>query len=165
MVCHITCEGDTVGEEVDEILEALAQRFLGTRFLRCAVQPKSTLPLRYGLELPSGIVCFYKGDVVGVRPFQHYFESGASADDDSEALEFWLRQRKCLLSLDEALRLCSGDNEDRSSGSLRYKSEERIEEENEGNDWQAPCEVCGRRYPHQHIRSMYRTAPDEIESD
>jgi hypothetical protein len=22
-------------------------------------------------------------------------------------------------------------------------------------DWQAPCEVCGRTYPHEHIRSIY----------
>lgn len=22
-------------------------------------------------------------------------------------------------------------------------------------DWQTPCEVCGRTYPHEHIRSIY----------
>ena len=28
-------------------------------------------------------------------------------------------------------------------------------EEEAGGEWEQPCEVCGRRYPHQHIRSAY----------
>ena len=54
VVCHVSAEGDPAGEAVDEILEALAHRYPGTRFLRCAVGPNSALLGRVSLELPAG---------------------------------------------------------------------------------------------------------------
>jgi hypothetical protein len=28
----------------------------------------------------------------------------------------------------------------------------------EESEWQQPCEVCGRRYPHQHVKAVYASA-------
>ncbi len=35
----------------------------------------------------------------------------------------------------------------------------------EEGDWQAPCEVCGRRYPHQHVKAVYQSAAADEGSD
>jgi hypothetical protein len=38
-------------------------------------------------------------------------------------------------------------------------------EEGEEDDWQQLCEVCGRRYPHQHFRFAYATKGSGSESE
>lgn len=37
--------------------------------------------------------------------------------------------------------------------------------EEEGEDWQPACEVCGRRYPHQHIRSAFVSRGEDSSDD
>jgi hypothetical protein len=40
-----------------------------------------------------------------------------------------------------------------------------MQADSEGDDWQTPCEVCGRTYPHEHIRSMYSSQQQDSSDD
>lgn len=37
------------------------------------------------------------------------------------------------------------------------------EEGEEGEGKGVPCEVCGRRYPHEHVKSLYTTRGDDAD--
>lgn len=52
LVCHLALSGSPLDDELDEHLASLAHRFLGTRFVRAAIRPASTLHLR--LRMPPG---------------------------------------------------------------------------------------------------------------
>lgn len=84
-----------------------------------------------------------------------------------EQVDAWLRQRRCLVAAPggEAAAPAGGRA---GSGAEAGGSSSDEEEEGggEGDEWQQPCEVCGRRYPHQHIRSVYaRRGDGSSESD
>lgn len=74
-----------------------------------------------------------------------------------EAVDSWLRQRRCLVAAPggDAAPAAGG----RRSGGAGSSSDEE-EGGDEGDEWEQPCEVCGRRYPHQHIRSVYARRSD-----
>lgn len=81
-----------------------------------------------------------------------------------ETVDKWLRQHKGLLLAapvtgGETTAAAGGGGREAASGS---SSEE---EDEEGGEWHQPCEVCGRNYPHQHIRSVYATRGSDNESD
>ena len=40
-----------------------------------------------------------------------------------------------------------------------------VKQEDEGRSKDAPCEVCGRRYPHEHVRAVYSTREPGDEED
>lgn len=181
VVCHITVEGDAAGEAFDEHLELLARQFLGTRFIRCPVQPNSQLPLHFGLEFPSGehadmfischdnarscrrfyallfhfaagVICFHRGDLIGSMLLDREADGEAH---DPDVIESWLRRKGCVVSLEGAADVPNRPGHDPTAAADAS--------EDEGDD--EPCEVCGRRYPHQHIRSVYRTTVDDSDND
>ena len=47
---------------------------------------------------------------------------------------------------------------DTGAGAGGGSSDEGSGQEEEVSDWQAPCEVCGRRYPHQHVKAVYQSS-------
>ena len=148
IVCHFAIEGDTLGQAIDQNLESLASQFLGTNFLRCPVPPSSIIPRNFGLSSAPGLVAFYQGTIIATCSV---FELDCADDEVDDAVVSWLKKRKCLVtSIDSA-----GEQNLKQvlAGTSSIVSDES--EEDDGNEWQKPCEECGRRYPHQHIRSIY----------
>lgn len=152
IVCHFVIEGDDLGQSIDQRLESLACQFLATRFLRCPVRPGSAVPRNFGLSSsPPGLVVFFQGTIIATC---NALDLDCGDDIEAEdAVENWLRKRKCLVLLgNNASAGGSGPALGASAGS---DDESDADEDENGNEWQRPCEECGRRYPHQHIRSMY----------
>lgn len=77
-----------------------------------------------------------------------------------EAVDKWLRQHKGLLL--ESAAAAAARPDERSRGEAGGSGEDDSGSgSEEGDEWQQPCEVCGRRYPHQHIRSVYASRPGD----
>lgn len=110
----------------------------------------------------AGLLCFRAGSLVGAAGLDRF---GAPECIQEEAVDKWLRQHRVL-------RLLSNHGGKAPSGwqggSLQDDSDGGSSGEEEAaaaDDWQQPCEVCGRRYPHHHIRSVQATRGSDSESD
>lgn len=171
MLIHFVIEGDEQGQMVDQRLELLARQCLGTRFVRCPVPRASSLPQRFGLPpgLP-GVVSIYQGTILASSSiFDLQCEDDEEVDD---AVENWLRKRKFLRVSSSAEEGYNSREQVKSGGGSGFRKKnndngDSDEEEDDVDEWRKPCEECGRRYPHQHIRSIYRTttASDDEEND
>ncbi|KAL4458222.1 hypothetical protein ABPG75_013087 [Micractinium tetrahymenae] len=174
LVCHLALTGSPLDDEVDEHLVSLAHRFLGTRFVRTAISLASSLHLRLHTPPGPGLLCFRDGSLVGAAGLDRF---GAPDCIQEEAVDKWLRQLRVLAAAPgssssvaaAAAAARPGGTALGQGSSGGSDEEEEEEEEEEQDDWQQPCEVCGRRYPHQHIRSVYAGGPrgsdSEAESD
>lgn len=168
LLIHFVIEGDEQGQIVDQRLELLAHTYLGTRFVRCPVPPTSSLPQRFGLP-PGfpGIISLYQSSILASSSL---FDLQCEDDEDmDDAVENWLKKRKLLkVSTSSKEDYSSTGKANCSGGGFRKGNEEDEgsgEEEDDVDEWRTPCEDCGRRYPHQHIRSIYKTATDDDEND
>lgn len=110
-------------------------------------------------SLCTGLLCFCDGSLVGAAGLDRF---GAPECLLEEAVDKWLRQHKGLLLESAAAAAAAarpGRRGGNDAGSSRHDSRSGSGSgsgsEEEGDEWQQPCEVCGRRYPHQHIRSVY----------
>jgi hypothetical protein len=164
VILHFVIEGDEQGQIVDQRLELLAGKYLGTRFIRCPVPPTSSLPQRFGLPpgLP-GIISLFQGTILASSSiFDLQCEEDEEVDD---AVENWLKKRK-FLSI-SASSEDGGKNNGGGGGFFREKNQEDDVSDEDEDEWRKPCEECGRTYPHEHIRSIYRTttASDDEEND
>lgn len=167
VVCHFCIQGDASADRVDQFLELLASKYLGTRFLRCSLASTSSLYKKYGLNTLAGIVCFFKGVVTGVLSFHG---EGAQGDDgiDEDFIELWLNTRQFLMTIDDETHTSTASTGYISNRKyIQQQHDDHSDDDEEwGNDeWSMPCQECGRRYPHQHIRSMYKGNLNESDDD
>lgn len=149
VVCHVIIEGDSIGAEVSEFLDNMARTYLGTRFVRCPICPNSQFPARMGLGYPSGIIYFLDGVVKKVMPLS----SLEDYDADEGALETKFRKAGAFLTLDEAIESRSSQKDCRND--VLRVDDHSDEDKCSDDGWEEPCEICGRRYPHRHVRTMY----------
>lgn len=127
-VCHILQEGSLLGDQVDEFLTVLSHHHLRTRFLRALGPPSDR-------HLSSAFVCQVDGKCSNVNLDAFCDEDGVL---NERKLEAWLYKSKCITALEER------------EGHGAYSSDEDCDE------WEQPCHECGRRYPHEHVRSIRR---------
>jgi hypothetical protein len=151
VVCHVGYEGDAAGAALDEHLSSLAHAYLATRFLRCVVQPGGGLLRQLGLPPGPALVGFRDGRVVDSAPLEVF---GAPEEVEEEAVDRWLRGKRMLCALGSSAAAAGAHAEGSSD-----------EEQEEGGSAQHPCELCGRRYAHQHIRSVYMHRDDGSTDD
>jgi len=169
LLIHFVIEGDEQGQIVDQRLELLARQCLGTRFVRCPVPSTSSLPQRFGLPpgLP-GIVALYQGTILASSSI---FDLQCEEDEDvDDAVENWLKKRKLLKASTSSQEGYNSRGKVNGGGGFREafnQEDQDSEEEEDVDEWRKPCEDCGRRYPHQHIRSIYKTttASDDEENE
>jgi hypothetical protein len=166
IVCLIAVEGDEAGSDIAEFLEVFARKYSGTRFLLCLVRPSSWLPNSVGLASLPGLVCFKNAISIATIPV------GQDESEVHEAdLEAWLHRRKMLLTCDEAWASAAKRSSDKNEtnrdfmGATTSSENYGSDDEDKGDDWAPPCEICGRRYPHQHVRSMYRNELSDSDID
>ncbi|GAX79345.1 hypothetical protein CEUSTIGMA_g6787.t1 [Chlamydomonas eustigma] len=195
-VCHLAVEGCQACDELDQVMEALAHRFQGTLFLRSSVSSRgaeaSSIKAVLGVQGLPALVCLRQGSIVG-RTYLEMF--GPAGEIYEEEVLKYLRRLSMLQSSSvsraedtgtvKALRLsrsssitenreASGSEEE--AGSRRGAAGRRRKWLKDGGNGgigdgsassEVPCEVCGRRYPHEHVRAVYRTraGPSEEEGD
>ncbi|GFR50739.1 hypothetical protein Agub_g12996, partial [Astrephomene gubernaculifera] len=95
-------------------------------------------------ELP-GLVCFRSGAVVGRAPLSQFGAAGGALVE--EEVTAYLRRLRVLRGEQQAGRGGrAADTEDDGSKA----------DEEEAEEWRVkPCELCGRSYPHEHVRAVY----------
>ncbi|KAL6766289.1 hypothetical protein ACKKBG_A35425 [Auxenochlorella protothecoides x Auxenochlorella symbiontica] len=141
VVIHACLEGSSSGHEADEILTLLASRSLEARFIRIEIGRKQ-IP-----QLPA----FFQGQVPALA-WIHEEVAGpvlALPADDEEVGNLEPRiQRWCSGLASRAASL--GPASTRGEATHEPPSEG----DSDGEGGLLPCAECGRRYPHQHIRSV-----------
>jgi len=162
IVCHFALEGSPIDDQADELLSSLAHQYPKTHFLRVILPPGGfsttgggggggggNIGLAPGL---SGVLCC-SGDSIITAPLSLFSSVGSDEEEeeeeedlDEEALERWLEKQGVLV-----VRDCGSED--------GVGSSEEEEGEEEKYD---PCEVCGRCYPHQHVRSVTRRGTDGV---
>ena len=92
---------------------------------------------------------------------------GAPESCREEEVDAWLRKLRVLHTPESLEAWAAVQRQAGGASGRRTGSEEGpdSEEEEGGGDWQQPCEVCGRRYPHQHVRSAYADRPSDSSDD
>lgn len=110
-------------------------------------------------HMSAGLVCFREGSVIAAASLDCF---GGLNGIMEEAVAKWMREQQ-VLHTPESLQLWAAAQRQgrprQAAGSAGSNSDEG------GSDWQEPCDVCGRCYPHQHIRSMYGQHYSDSDSD
>ncbi|GAB4820410.1 hypothetical protein N2152v2_007456 [Parachlorella kessleri] len=155
----------TACDVMDEHLAVLAHRFRGTRFVRALAQSKGRQLLKL-LGLPStgvvggtfcqwengspvfaGLACFREGALVGSAALETFTNEEAALVE--ERVTLWLQKHRVLRQ--EGAEVTAAGQ---AAAAGRDDSSDE-DQETEADSWQPACDVCGRRYPHQHIRSTF----------
>lgn len=140
IVCHLAAEGSSAGDELDELLQSLAGQYRGTYFCRVSMRA-----LTHGLCSPAvkhipGMCVFKDGAITSQVPQGELIEEDEMIE---EGVISYLKHAG-------ALRHSIGEPQD--AGAVGADSGN----EADAGEWRAPCEICGRRYYHEHVRSVTR---------
>lgn len=169
LVAHLAHEGVEACEVLDEHLSALAHSHLGTRFLRVPVGRRSSLHLRLGAPPGPALVAFWEGSVLGAASLERF--GAAEGVLLEEEVDRWLCALH-VLHTPESLQAWAAEQRRRpgrrQGGEGGTSSGGESDEDGDGrggDDWQQPCEVCGRAYPHEHIRSVYADRHSDSEDE
>ncbi|KAL0023297.1 hypothetical protein WJX77_004431 [Trebouxia sp. C0004] len=144
VICHMFCGGVQACEQLNEHLHSVAHKYLQARFIYIRVtQSKRVLP-ELGVVPVPGLVTYHKGVVTGAAPLQAF---GDASEVDEHQIDAWLRKKLSNHSaLNKASLTCDSDQDDEDDGDK-------------------PCSLCGRQFPHEHIRSVYTASPYDSDSD
>ncbi|KAL0055954.1 hypothetical protein WJX82_006146 [Trebouxia sp. C0006] len=144
VICNMFCGGVQASEQLNEHLHSVAHEYLQARFIYIRVtQSKGVLP-KLGIVPVPGLVVYHKGAVIGAAPLQAF---GDMSEVDEVQVDAWLRKRLSNRSaLNKAALTCDSDQDDEDDGDK-------------------PCSLCGRQYPHEHIRSVYNASLCDHDSD
>ncbi|KAJ9522593.1 hypothetical protein QJQ45_019656 [Haematococcus lacustris] len=145
-VCHIAVSGYEAGAQLDEQLDRLAHQHPATQFLRCTVNRSSRLVSRLQLPGLPALVCFRQGLITGRVSLAQLGPPGEVWEEEVVA---YLKRLGMLHGAGAGLGPALS-----SRGAASDNGEEDAPQGDE--DWRNPaCEVCGRRYPHQHVKAIY----------
>lgn len=147
-VCHMASGARSMDQAVDQLLRSLACTHMRTLFLRAPFQRDA--PLADYCRMPGpGLVCLRGGKPISAGPHQAFAIGGGLPDGD--AILAWLQQAGVLSTA--------------SDWQHTQQPLERDSEGSEADDWDEPCTVCGRRYPHQHVAALSGTQQDESDGE
>ncbi|GLC36552.1 hypothetical protein PLESTB_000161100 [Pleodorina starrii] len=145
VVAHLTVSGCEAGAVLDEHLTCLAHRHRGTFFARVAVKRNDPLAARLRLEGLPALVCFRSGALVGRAAVSQFGPPGCLVEEE-------------VTSYLQRLSVLRGESAVGGRAAGDAPGDEDAEEQEEEEEWRLkPCDVCGRRYPHEHVRAVYGT--------
>ncbi|KAK9792251.1 hypothetical protein WJX73_007616 [Symbiochloris irregularis] len=139
IVCHVFQPGDQAANEIDELLDSLCPQAEDTVFLRAPLQPGALLP-GLNVSIQAGLYCFVDNCLTGCSPTATWVD----LDFDQRKLLKWL-QHTHVLPADRT----------RAGPMQRSVSISASSSENGDGGWQEACQICGRHYPHEHIRNTH----------
>jgi len=143
-VIHLAAEGDAVGQELEEHLDQVAFECKGARFLRVILSRQSRLPPMLGVPHAPALLVFNEGALTAKSLVAKFTKDGTLLQEQ----------------VSKFLRQTGVDKDGESDSDPQSEGEDQ-------SDWQEPCEICGRRYFHEHINNkpMYRNAVSDCSSD
>jgi len=134
LVCQFSVKGDVFSHELSELLDELAATdFMGTKFVRIE-KVKGVVVNQRDKVNQAAICCFENGRHKAILFGE---EAGAPEEVNERAVVSWLLSCGCRRNTKRGLEDGEGDLE--------------------------PCEVCGRCYPHEHIKAVYGMRSDSEE--
>lgn len=152
VVAHLAVAGCEAGAQLDEHLSVLAHRHRGTFFCRVALKRGDTLQRRLGMDTLPGLVCFRSGAVVGRAPVSQFGPPGCIVEEEVTS---YLRRLRVLRDA-RGEGGGAGGRGGSKGGAAATNSDEDDGEDSDQDEWRVkPCELCGRRYPHEHVRAVY----------
>jgi len=141
-VCHVVAAGYANADLIDEVLDGLAQVYLGCLFLRCVPHKRTSWLQQLGIMPKGGLVCLEQGAIVG-----RYLPDEKGELDLEESISTWLQDSGCRKEWQ--LGEEADFDEDNTFNEL---SNGKLGGRNGKNG--SGCEVCGRDYPHEHVRAL-----------
>lgn len=168
VVVHLAVQGYEPCNALDECLDSAAAQYRGTYFARVVVSRSSGIAAQ--LQLPHGVpallVC-RDGAVLGKAALHQFGQH----DIWEEEVLAYLKRFKVLSAGSSTANgtsrsaAAAGGRGGRRDGSSDADSDSDAIQA--GDDWQQPCEVCGRTYAHTHIRAIHSSQhhTDEESSD
>ncbi|EFJ51528.1 hypothetical protein VOLCADRAFT_116398 [Volvox carteri f. nagariensis] len=183
------------GAMLDEHLTTLAHRYRWTFFARAAVKRGEPLVARLRLEELPALLCFRSTALVGRAAVSQFGPPGCLVEEEVTSYLRRLRVlrdsagggarfsgRGPRRRTGGAAATAPGTTTRPGGGSRTYDDDDGDEDDIgdgggggsdvEGEDqedeeeWRLkPCDVCGRRYPHEHVRAVYSTCHRRDHSD
>ncbi|GBF95870.1 hypothetical protein Rsub_08461 [Raphidocelis subcapitata] len=155
VVAHLASEGAPACDHLDEQLAALAHAHRGTYFARVPIRRTrgasagggargGALAEALGLPALPALAAFRRGAVVGRAPVAQF---GGGADIIEEEVYGYLSRLRVLSEGRGGGKGGGGGGDDDSDAAGSSDGDE-------GGG--APCDLCGRTFPHEHVRAMYR---------
>jgi len=140
LVCQFCVKGDAFSNELSEVVDALAARdFAKTHFVRIE-KTKGVVVNQRDKVNQAALCCFEAGQHKCVL----FGEEIGAPDVDERVIVNWLTQ------------VCGISKSGSASGAQAAE-----EDDGDGGDGGIdPCEICGRSYPHEHIKSVYGNRSD-----
>lgn len=144
VVLHMGTSGFAACEEVDEALAGCSGRWRDVHLATTDIRRTSDWPIRLGLQGVPCLAAFARGKLVAQATF-HAF--GWPEGIDAEAVELWMRRvlPPLLGQQQEAGRRGKDESEEEDAGPIE------------------PCAVCGKCYPHEHVKAIYKSLYDSDE--
>jgi hypothetical protein len=141
LVCQFSVKGDAFSHELDEVVDQLAARYAKLSFVR--IQKTKGLVINQRDQVNQAALCCFEAGQHKSILFGE--EIGAPEEVNERVIVRWLQ---ALGVVAERRRQQNGSDEE-------YDDEEG-----------EPCVVCGRCYPHEHIKTVQAKRSDsEDESD
>ena len=148
LVCQFSVKGDKFSHELSEVIDELARGTFaqcGAKFVR--IEKTKGLVINGRDQVNQAALCCFEGGQHKSVLFGE--EIGAPEEVSEKTIVKWLGS--CgILSKRRRRRLRGEEN---ASGDDEYDDGEEEEEDE-------PCAICGRCYPHEHIKSVYGKTSD-----
>eukprot|EP00879_Flechtneria_rotunda_P014721 GHRR01015383.1.p2 GENE.GHRR01015383.1~~GHRR01015383.1.p2 ORF type:complete len:195 (+),score=70.28 GHRR01015383.1:712-1296(+) len=153
LVVHLVVQGYEPCNTLDECLAAAAAQYRGTYFARVLTSQQS--PVVAQLQLPHGVPALLVGRDGCLLGKAHLSQFGRDDIWEEEVLSYLHRFKVLAVDSKQQLGRLAGVAGNSAAGAGSSDSGNDSEQEQGTEGWQAPCEVCGRTYPHEHIRALY----------
>jgi hypothetical protein len=162
VVVHFVLEGAEQCARIDEVCDDLAPVFAKTKFVRIRPRDDSAAMRKYGILALPAILVFKRGRLM----FSTYAldDFGGAENFEEERVLRWLAKHDAIPGHPLA-------DETRAVDSDASSDDENAQGDDDDELFgvNAPCETCGRTYPHKHIRALRHgeslRQPEDSDSD
>lgn len=162
VVVHFVLEGAEQCARIDEVCDGLAPVFPKTKFVRIRPRDDSAAMRKYGIAALPAVLVFKRGRLMFSTCALDDF--GGADNFDEERVLRWLAKHDAIPGHPFADNTKTVDS-DASSDDENAQGDD----DDELFGVNAPCETCGRTYPHKHIRALRHgeslRQPDDSDSD
>jgi len=146
VVAHFVLEGAEQCARIDEVCDDLAPVFPKTKFVRVRPRNDSIAMRQYGIPALPAVLIFKRGRLM----FSTYAldDFGGAENFEEERVLKWLATHDAIPGHPFA-DVTKAVDSDASSDEENAQADD-----DEVFGVSAPCETCGRTYPHKHIRAL-----------
>ena len=146
LICQFSVKGDSFSHELDEVMDEIAARHASVNFVR--IQKTKGVVINHRDQVNQAALCCFEAGQHKSILFGE--EIGAPDEVNESVIMRWLQSCGVM------------KNKSKSSSSRNQGNGSSEEEEEEEGD-ECPCLVCGRTYPHEHVKTVWGKRSDSEE--